>query len=67
MKIITSVEGFSNAIAKLKCEENGGFLAMPMNEMYTKDIEDYISSDQTLASKSFWIGKAITVSIGGCS
>ena len=52
--------GFSNYEAKTKCEDLGGFILPPMNEQYTKDIEDLLkTSKDDLMETDFWIGNQI--------
>ena len=58
LKLLELDEGFSRATATVKCEEIGGYVAMPMNDMYTKDIEDMIGAlNEPPKYTHFWIGK----------
>ena len=56
MKAVSENVGFSKYGAQQKCEELGGFVLSPMNEKYTKDIEDLLSSTTDLNQINFWIG-----------
>ena len=57
LKVIEEEDGFPKALASSKCEEVGGFLLPPMNEMYTKDVEDLLNTTKDeLKNNEFWIG-----------
>ena len=57
LKILELEEGFSRATASVKCEEIGGYIAMPFNDMYTADIEDMFNGLNVSTNYSnFWIG-----------
>ena len=55
MKAIHEEVGFSKIDASTKCEDLGGFIPSPMNEMYKKDIEDLLSTN-SVKGIDFWIG-----------
>ena len=57
MKAVIDEVGFTIDQAQRKCEDLGGFVLSPMNEKYTKDIEDLLSSTTDLIQTDFWIGK----------
>ena len=56
MKAIEDAAGFSENDIQDKCENVGGFVLSPMNEKYTKDVEDLLSSSTGLLGTEFWIG-----------
>ena len=56
MKAIEDAAGFSENGIQDKCENVGGFVLAPMNEKYTKDVEDLLSSSTGLLGTEFWIG-----------
>ena len=56
LKAIEEDEGFSGHQLQQKCEDLGGFLFSPMNEKYTKDLEDLLSSSSDVKGTDFWIG-----------
>ena len=56
MKAIEDANGFSEHDIQGKCESVGGFVLSPMNEKYTKDVEDLLSSSTGLLGTEFWIG-----------
>ena len=56
MKAIEDANGFSEHDIQAECENVGGFVLSPMNEKYTKDVEDLLSSSTGLLGTEFWIG-----------
>ena len=48
--------GFSKYEIEAKCASVGGFVPSPMNEQYTNDIEDLISTSSELKGTDFWLG-----------
>ena len=56
LKAIEDAAGFSENDIQDKCENVGGFVLAPMNEKYTKDVEDLLSSSTGLLGTEFWIG-----------
>ena len=56
MRAIEEAIGFSEHDIQAKCENVGGFVLSPMNEKYTKDVEDLLSSSTGLLGTEFWIG-----------
>ena len=48
--------GFSKYEIDTKCASVGGFVLSPMNEQYTNDIEDLISTSTELKGMDFWLG-----------
>ena len=60
MKMIEQPVGFSKTQARIICEENGGYVIDPFNEMHTMDIEDYLSNSTDINATNFWIGKLFT-------
>ena len=57
MKAVSEDVGFTIDQAEQKCKDLGGFVLSPMNEKYTKDIEDLLSSLTDVNQTDFWIGK----------
>ena len=54
--MIEEAVGYSKVYANTKCEEVGGFVISPMNEMYNKDLEDLLANSTGLNGTDFWIG-----------
>ena len=54
--MIEEAVGYSKVYANTKCEEVGGFVISPMNEMYNKDLEDLLANSTGLNGTEFWIG-----------
>jgi hypothetical protein len=55
LKVLQEDIGFSKHEIDTKCTSVGGFVLSPMNEQYTNDIEDLISSTE-LKVTDFWLG-----------
>ena len=56
LKVVEEAVGYSKVFANTKCEEVGGFVISPMNDMYTKDLEDLLANSTGLNGTDFWIG-----------
>ena len=56
LKVLEESVGYSKNFVNTKCEEVGGVVFSPMNEMYTKDAEDLLANTNGLNGTDFWIG-----------
>ncbi len=64
LKAVELADGFAYADANAKCEELGGFIAEPLNDMTHNDIQFILNNQSaTLTETHFWIGMCINVTI----
>lgn len=58
LKAVLSSSGLKYADANKKCEDLGGFILEPMNEMYTQDLEEVLTNYTKNSNESaWWIGQ----------